>query len=275
MAKFGISVIAFFVCMGSFAQQGGPIVDTLADTAKTCPKDRHAWFFKDKNRNPRPYNNLVWTGFETGINGLMTPGFNSQPRGVYSFMELDYDRSWKFAWNVFEVKLPMNKKKTANLLTGAGFEWNNYSFKHKIALRELNTDLIDLVPGAALFVDASDTNLTYKRSRLQTSWFSIPLMVNFRTVRKTARTPQFNFTCGVLGSVRMDANQREVFLEGGNRTTNVRRDDFNLNRFRATAMVRMRFAHVSLFGSYTFTPMFRNGVQLMYPWSAGLAIHPF
>jgi hypothetical protein len=100
-------------------------------------------------------------------------------------------------------------------------------------------------------------------------------MVNFRTVRKSARKPQFNVTFGVLGSVRMDANQREVFLEGGNRTTNIRRDDFNLNRFRATAMLRMRFAHVSLFGSYTFTPMFRNGIQLMYPWSAGVAFHPY
>ncbi len=275
MAKFGISLIALMFFTGSFAQRGGNIVESLADTAKACMKDHPMWFFKDKNRNPRPYNNLVWTGFETGINGLMTPGFNPQPQGVYSFMELDYDRSWKFAWNVFEVKLPMNKKKTANLLTGAGFEWNNYSFRHKIALRELNTDLIDPVPGAALLVDASDTNVTYKRSRLQTSWFSIPLMVNFRTVRKTARTPQFNLTFGVLGSVRMDANQREVFLEEDDRTVNIRRDDFNLNRFRATAMVRMRFAHVSLFGSYTFTPMFRNGVQLMYPWSAGIAVHPY
>jgi hypothetical protein len=275
MVRFGISLIALFTLTGSFAQQSGYIVDSLADTAKTCLKNHHMWFFKNKNRNPRPYNNLVWTGIETGINGLMTPGFNPQPQGVYSFMELDYDRSWKFAWNVAEIKLPMNKKKTVNLLTGVGFEWNNYSFKHKIALRELNTDFVDLMPGAALLVNAPDTNVIYKRSRLQTSWFSIPLMVNFRTVRKSVRKPQFNFTFGVLGSVRMGANQREVFLEGGTRTTDIRRDDFNLNRFRAKAMLRMRFAHVSLFGAYTFTPMFRNGVQLMYPWSAGVAIHPY
>ncbi len=275
MKKYIATVFLTAASFTAFSQNEGDIVDSRVDTAKVRVGNSKVWIFKDKNGNPRVHNNLVWTGFETGINGWMTPGFNPQTQGDYAFMELDYGRSWKFAWNVFEVKAPLNKKKTANFVTGAGFEWNNYSFKNKIALRELNTDLIDPIPGAPLLIDAADTNVTYKRSRLQTSWFSIPIMFNFRTVRTTAKKQQFNFTFGVLGSVRMGANQREVFLEEGDRTVNVRRDDFNLNRFRATAMVRMRYSHISIFGSYTFTPMFKNGIQLIYPWSAGIAFHPY
>lgn len=259
---------------GSFAQIGD-IIDSRIDTAKVRLGNGKVWIFKDKYENRRIYNNLVWMGFETGINGWMTPGFNPQTQGDYAFMRLNYGRSWKFAWNLFEIKTPFNRKKTINAVTGAGFEWNNYSFKNKIALRELNTELIDLPPGTPLLIDAADTNVTYKRSRLQTSWFSIPFMLNFRTVRTTYKKQQFNFTIGVLGSVRMGAGQREIFLEGGDRAVNVRRDDFYLSRFRATAMVRMRYAHVSLSGSYTFTPMFRDGVQLIYPWSVGIAFHPF
>lgn len=246
------------------------------DTAKVRIGDKKVWIFneRDKKLNPRMHNNLVWAGFDIGINGWMSPGYKAQPQGDYAFMELDYGRSWKFAWNVFEVKAPLNKKKTATFVTGAGFEWNNYSFKNKIALREAD-DVGMVTPGGPVFVDVADTNVTYKRTRLQNSWFQIPVMFNFRTVRKTNKKQQFNFTFGVVGGVRMGANQREVFLDNGNRTRNVRRDDFMMERFRATATVRMRYSHFSLFGTYTFTPMFKNGAPLIYPWSAGIAIHPY
>lgn len=247
------------------------------DTTKLKMGDRKVWIFRDKKKIGLPGrlpSNFVWMGIDVGINGWATPGFKSQIQGDYSFMELDYGRSWKFAWNLFEVKAPLNKKKTATFVTGVGFEWNSYSFKQKIALREAN-DYGPVNPGDYVFVNAADPTVTYKRTRLQNSWFNIPILFNFRTIRTPEHKQQFNFTFGVVGGVRMGASQREVFIDDGNKARNIRRDDFMLERFRATATLRMRYSYFSVFGTYTFTPMFQKGAPLVYPWSAGIAFHPF
>ena len=249
--------------------------DAKVDTTKMKMGNKKVWIFKDKSIPHKMPNSMVWTGFDIGINGWATPSGKAQIEGDYSFMELDYGRSWKFAWNVFEAKIPMNKKKTATFLVGAGFEWNNYSFKQKIALREAN-DFGPVAQGDYVFVNAANPAITYKRTRLQTSWFNIPLMFNFRTVRSLQHKHQFNFSIGAVGGVRMGASQREIFIDEGNRAKNIRRDDFLLERFRATAMVRMKYSHfLSVFGSYTFTPMFKTGAPLVYPWSVGISINPY
>lgn len=251
-------------------------IGTKSDTTKMKMGNRKVWIFKDKNKISSKYpSSLVWTGFDFGINGWATPRGKAQIDGSYSFMELDYGRSWNFAWNVFEGKVPLNKAKTVTFLTGAGFEWNSYSFKQKIALREAD-DYGPVGPNDYRFVNAADPSVTYKRSRLQVSWFNIPVMFNFRTIRSENHKNQFNFSIGAVGGVRMGASQREVFLDNGNRAKNIRKDDFMLERFRATAMVRMKYSHwLSLFGSYTFTPLFDNGAPLVYPWSVGISINPY
>lgn len=273
-----ISTIVLLLGLGltALAQNPAPKHRNDNDTTKLRLGHKRMWIFNDgrKPGDHRLPNSFVWMGFDFGINGWATPGGKAQIQGDYSFMELDYGRSWKFAWNLFEVKAPLNKKKTATFVTGAGFEWNNYSFKQKIALREAN----DYGPVGAndyVFVNAADPAVTYKRTRLQHSWFNIPVMFNFRTVRTTEHKQQFNFSIGAVGGVRMGASQREVFIDEGNRAREIRRDDFMLERFRATAMVRVKYSYFSVFGTYTFTPMFKTGAPLVYPWSVGLSINPY
>ena len=234
------AILTAVVMLPALAQTDTSVISSDVDTTKMKFGDRKVWLFRDKSKigQHKMPNSLVWTGFDVGINGWMTPGGKAQPQGEYGFMELDYGRSWKFAWNLFEVKAPMNKKKTATFVTGAGFEWNSYSFKQKIALREANDFGATTGP---VFVDAADPNVTYKRTRLQNSWFNIPIMFNFRTVRTTAHKQQFNFTFGAVGGVRMGASQREIFIDDeGDKSRNIRKDDFMLERFRATAIVRVK-----------------------------------
>eukprot|EP01034_Spumella_vulgaris_P041564 gene41564-51484_t len=276
MKTISTIVLLLGITLGAWAQFPGS-KKNQNDTTKLRLGHKKMWIFNDgikPGQGGRLPNNLVWMGLDVGINGWAAPGGKAQIQGDYSFMELDYGRSWKFAWNLFEVRAPLNKKKTATFVTGAGFEWNNYSFKQKIALREAN-DYGAVGANDYVFVNAADPSVTYKRTRLQNSWFNIPLLFNFRTIRTPEHKQQFNFTFGVVGGVRMGASQREVFIDEGNRAREIRRDDFMLERFRATATVRVRYSYLSLFGTYTFTPMFKTGAPLVYPWSAGIAFHPF
>lgn len=276
MKKIATLFLGSGLALSTWAQTGEVGVDMQADTTKMRMGNKKVWIFSDnKGASPKLHNSLVWTGFDVGINGWATPSGKAQIEGAYSFMELDYARSWMFAWNVFEAKVPLNKAKTVSFMTGAGFEWNNYSFKQKIALREAN-DYGPVGVNDYRFVDAADPAITYKRTRLQASWFNIPVMFNFRTRRTIEHKQQFNFTIGAVGGVRMGASQREVFIDEGNRARNIRRDDFLLERFRASAMVRMKYSHwLSVYGSYTFTPLFNNGAPLVYPWTVGISINPY
>lgn len=220
-------------------------------------KSEHSWF----------KNNLVWMGIDVGINGWATPGFKAQTEGDYAFMKLDYARSWMVRWNMWEAKFPMNKAKTATFLTGMGIEWNNFSFDNKIILRESN-DFQGTFP--TTLIDAKDSGQNVLRSRLQATYLSIPLMLNFRTIKKPKKG-QFNFTAGVIGSVRIASNTRHTTADEGRTVVEIRKDDFNLAPWRATAMVRMRYSFVNLFGSYTFTPLFKSGGPLLYPWTVGVS----
>lgn len=268
MKKVLTSILIAFSVSPTFAQKD--------DTTRVSVGNRKVWIFKDKKKMiPKMPNYLVWTGIDVGINGWAAPHGKSQLQGAYSFMELDYGRSWMIAWNVFEAKIPLNKAKTITLLSGAGFEWNNYSFKQKIALRKAE-DFGPVQPNDVVFVNAADPNINYIRTRLHASWFNVPLMLNFRTVRTTERKKQFNFTMGVVGGVRMGSSQREIYEAGSGRAKDLRREDFLMERFRATAMVRVKYTHfLSFYGSYTFTPLFKAGAPLAYPWSVGIAIQPY
>jgi hypothetical protein len=214
-------------------------------------------------------NDLVWMGFDTGINGWVTPGGLPQAGGVYSFMKLNYPASWLFRWNVWEAKFPITKSKKVTIVTGMGFEWNNYSFENKIILRENPAYQTDNTLPA--LIDRKDSTQNVLKSRLQTAYFNIPLMLNFRTPKKKAKSAQLNITTGVVGSVLMDANERHVIAEIGQRIREIRHDDFHLNRFRATAILKIRYSVLNLYATYTFTPLFKNG-PVVYPWTAGITI---
>ncbi len=240
------------------------------DTTKLRFGKSKVWIMNEEEKNFENMwfkNNLVWMGIDVGINGWATPGFKAQTEGDYAFMKLDYARSWMVRWNAWEAKFALNKAKTATILTGMGFEWNNFSFDNKIILRESN-DFPGTFP--TTLIDVKDSSQNVMRSRLQAAYFSIPLMLNFRTIKKPKKG-QFNFTAGVIGSVRIAANPRHTTVDEGRNVVEIRKDDFNLAPWRATAMVRMRYSFVNLFGSYTFTPLFKSGGPLLYPWTVGVS----
>jgi hypothetical protein len=243
------------------------------DTTRLRLGDSNILIFGDKKKNwkdrARIKNDFVWMGFDTGINGWVTAGGAPQAGGAYSFMKLNYPASWLFRWNVWEAKIPITKNKKITIVTGMGFEWNNYSFENKIILRE--NPLYQLDKSQPALVDIKDSTQNVLKSRLQTGYFSMPLMINFRTAKVKGKSPQLNITTGVIGSVLMDANERHVMAENGQRVREIRHDNFHLNKFRATAILKIRYSFLNLFGTYTFTPLFKDG-PVVYPWTAGITI---
>lgn len=233
---------------------------------------------KDVNPSPKQlykWNNLVWMGVDIGLTGFTSlPGYKAQPQGDYSFMKTNIPRSIRIGLNVWEAKFRLNKKRTANVLVGMGFDWNDYSFEDKIILRETD-DIGPISPGQAGLTNINTGNVEVLRSRLQTTYFNIPLMLNFRTRRTYEHKKQFNITLGVVGGLRIASNFRHSFTQDGDRVKDIRKDDFLLRRFKLDAEVRFRWYVISAFGRVALTESFNNQGPTLFPWSAGIHIQPF
>lgn len=250
-----------------------PRIDDI-DAGKQKKKFQNDW--KDRieglGDKKRYSQDLVWMGVDLGVNGYVDKDFNFQPQGPYDFMELNYGRNANVRLNFFEWRFNLAKN-IFNLVTGMGFEWYHYSFDRNIRLHEA----IDF-PGQTFptpIIGVQDTNHSISRSRLVVQSFCIPILFNLRSRKTDRHKQQFNFSFGVVGSVRIGSNNRVTYSEEGSNVREKTYDDFNLSMFAATAMVRIKYSFFSMYVSYTFTPMFQNDDPGLRPISLGVTLLSF
>lgn len=228
-----------------------------------------------KDRFDRPFRfrqDLVWMGIDLGVNGYVDKDFNFQPQGDYDFMELNYLRSSNVRLNFFEWRFNIAKN-VLNIVTGMGFEWYHYAFNRPIRFAEAVDYPGQVFPTPVIGV--ADTVHAISRSRLVVQNFCIPLFINLRSKKTDKHRQQFNFSFGVVGAVRIGSNSRVTYTEQGEDVRDKNYDDFNLNLFSATAMVRIKYSFFSMYVSYMFTPMFKNDNPGLRPISIGVTLLSF
>lgn len=214
---------------------------------------------------------LVWMGIDLGVDGLadLTNGFDLQPQGDYNFMEMNYWRNTHVRVNFFEWRFNLVDN-VFNIVTGMGWDFQHYAFAQKIRFDEAND-----YPGQGYttpVVGATDTLHSINRSRLAVQYFQIPLFLNLRTKKTAKHRQQFNFTFGVVGGIKTGASSRIIYTENGMDVEEEKKDDFNLEVFTATAMVRIKYSFFSIYASYQFTPMFRGQNPNLYPFTLGVTL---
>ena len=94
---------------------------------------------KYRRRNKRF--NGHWGGFEMGINGYVTPEFNTNWGCEYEYLLPRYERSWQVNLNIYEQNIALNKDKNMGLVTGIGMAWNNWFFSHPTYLEPGGSEL--------------------------------------------------------------------------------------------------------------------------------------
>jgi len=241
------------------------------DSTQTKKKKRFVQSPRDMWGGGRYHQDFVWMGIDLGVDGLvdLSNGFDLQPQGDYNFMEMNYWRNTHVRVNFFEWRFNLVKN-VFNIVTGMGFDFQHYAFSQKIRLDEP-----DDYPGQTFttpVIGVQDTVHSINRSRLAVQYFNIPLFFNLRT-KKTAKNPrQFNFTFGVVGGIKTGASSRIIYTENGTDVEEEKKDDFNLQVFTATAMVRIKYSFFSIYASYQFTPMFRGQSPNLYPFTIGVTL---
>lgn len=125
------------------------------------------------------------------------------------------------------------------------------------------------------FTDQSDTN-HFKKTKLATAYLEAP--VEFRYSADPATGNGFKFAIGVKIGTLINAHTRNTKLEDKNGSAlndyvmkEASKKFLNKNRLSATG--RIGYGHWSLFGSYQFTPVFKDGAgPEVRPFSIGLSL---
>ena len=206
-----------------------------------------------------------WSGFNLGVNGYLTPDRKIDLPQEYDFLNLRYEKSINVQLNLFEQNFNLIGNKLG-LVTGLGFEWNNYRFNNQVILDPDKDKIAQAEPAINKGVST--------KSKLNVRYLNVPLILEFQTNPKS-NLNSFHIGAGVIGGVRVGSHSKNVFEDNGRRKEKIR-DDFHLNPLKADATVRIGWGKLNFYGSYSLLSLFReNKGPELYPFSAGITLLSF
>ncbi len=205
-----------------------------------------------------------WGGFGMGVNGWLSNGDFGMPKGQ-EYMALNYGKSLNFQLNPFEKNIHIYKD-YVNLVTGIGFEWNQYEFSNKTKLNADSSYTFGVI-------DSTNT-FSYKKNRLKTTFVNVPVLIEFNTNKNPKKA--FHLAFGVVGGYKLGSRTRQIGTRNSEDIKVIRRDDYNLNPFRVNAHASIGYHNFTLYANYALTPLFENGKgPELYPFTIGVKLVSF
>jgi hypothetical protein len=201
-----------------------------------------------------------WTGFEIGLNNFFDSDFSMSRPPEESWMDLNTGRSWNVNLNFHQTSLGLIGNRFG-LVTGLGFECNNYQFDGDNSIEE--------VGGVIQELDLTDYSLN--RSKLTTTYLNVPLLLEVQ-IGGEKRSKRLHISGGVIGSLKIGSHTKYVYREEGRKEKLKNRDDFNINPLRYGLTLRAGYHQAKLYAVYYPVSFFEKdkGPEL-YPFNVGLS----
>ncbi|MBE2230419.1 MAG: outer membrane beta-barrel protein [Chitinophagaceae bacterium] len=240
-------ILLFAVAAFSFATISAQQTDS---TAKPAPKKK-----KEKpNLSNRSNDHLVfqlgYTGWAGKPDTISTGGFS---KSVNLYLMYDF---------------PFKNNPKLSMAFGPGLASDHIIFtKTYVGIKDQTSTIH--------FTDQSDTN-HFKKTKLATSFLEVP--VEFRFSKDPENGKGLKFALGVKVGTLLNAHTRSSDFENKSGSTinnYVMKESSKrfFNKQRLSGQVRVGYGHVSLYGSYQFTPVFRDGTgPVVRPWSIGITL---
>jgi hypothetical protein len=216
------------------------------DTIDAAPTEEEKKIFKGH-----------WSGIDVGINALMSAPFERNFEN-YPYWENDIAKSSVWNINLLEHKFKIFQN-YIGITTGFGFNLNDFRF----------TDNYVINSTADTTFATMDTINDYSKNRLQSNYFTIPLLLEFCTSNDDENT--FYLAAGVVGGVRLSSKTVMVTDIDGKKERIVRKDDFGINPFKLDAALRMGYGTWGVFANYSLIPLFQKDQTMdIYPMTFGV-----
>jgi hypothetical protein len=175
-------------------------------------------------------------------------------------MDLNAGKSWNFNLNFAQYSLGIGSDRFG-ITTGLGLEWNNYHFS--------DTNIIKKQEGIIVSVPTPENT---KKNRLQTTYFTIPLLFEYQ-FPYCSRHDRAHISAGGIMGIKLFSNTKVKYLEEGNKQKEKNKSDFYLNSLRFGLTARIGYKDIAMYMNYYLTSLFMedHGPQL-YPIAAGLVL---
>ncbi|MFA5781436.1 MAG: DUF2807 domain-containing protein [Bacteroidales bacterium] len=230
------------------------IKDTVGGEKRDTTKD------KDKNKDKVK---IYWAGFGMGVNGYLNANNETKVLTGYDFLELNYPKSINVSLNFWEENIPIWKKHI-NIVTGMGVDISNYRFASKN---------YSLLPDSNYISADYDSTGSIKKNKLAVTYLNMPLLLQLDTKPFGKKKRTLHISGGIVGGVRLWSHVKDVAEISGTDHKSKIKDDFNLNPFRYSAMVRLGYGKWDVYASYSLNTLFKKneGPQL-YPFTVGITL---
>jgi hypothetical protein len=203
-----------------------------------------------------------WAMLDYGISTYLHQGKMDLPL-EYAAMEQTLLGSSNWNFHLVQQRVNLHKRKV-NLLYGLTFEFNKYRFVNDQTL----------LPEQQTVTFQENPDVDFKRNQLNTSYMTVPLMVNFKVKPKRGRQ-SFNLSAGGYGGFLLNARTKQHSEEFGKVKT---KDDFNLNKARYGLSARAGYGPFNIYANYALSGLFdkdETGDYDLHPFNVGISIIPF
>jgi hypothetical protein len=212
---------------------------------------------KDKNKKDKKDGfNGHWEGVEFGFNGFDKPDYSMYNSIPQDFMALNQGKSVEFNLNFYELNIGLAKN-YVGLVSGMGLSFNSYRFDNPFTLEKTanRTEPVLL----------NSENLA--KTKLAVSYINVPLLLEFQ-IPVNEKKDRLFINAGLVGGVKIGSHTKVKYGDNKEKV----RSGFNMNSFKYAAAARIGYKDVSLFATYSLTPLFQTGKgPELTPFSIGIS----
>ncbi len=201
-----------------------------------------------------------WAGFELGMNNYLTSS-GSFPN---SFLALNPGKSWNVNINFMQYSINLSKKHNIGLVTGLGFQMNDYKFSGNSSITKDESGNIVEIP--------FDVNLSM--SKFHANYLTLPLIAEFHlNADKYGRRVYVG--AGLIGSFKLWSYTKIKYYDPG-KIKAKDYSDLSINPWQYAATFRVGFKAIKLFVNYNLNSLFMSGrAETLYPISIGFVLLSF
>lgn len=198
-----------------------------------------------------------WDGIDFGVNMLRDVDYSAYPEGTPAFMDVRLEKSFEFNINIFEYSFGFGQY--VGLVTGLGFNFNDYKFKNRYSIRKDDAGLIQPIE-----LPEGD----FKKSKLSTSYLTAPLLFEFQ-IPDHRHEDRLYVAVGVIGGLKLGEHTK--YKIGNEKWKD--KGDYGIAPVRWGYTARIGFDDFGIYGTYYNTRLFEDGVgPAATPVTIGLSL---
>lgn len=201
-----------------------------------------------------------WAGFGAGPNNFISRNGTFERTDDDEFMDINAVKSWNFNLNFAQYSIGIASDRFG-ITTGMGIEWSNYHFADTNIIQKSGNEII-----------AKPTPENTKKNRLQTTYLTIPLIVEFQFPHRIRKNRAY-VSAGLITGIKLFSNTKIKYIKDGNKQKEKFRSDYYLNSIRYGLTARAGYNDCGIYVNYYLTPLFLedHGPEL-YPIAAGIVL---